>query len=363
MHARTAGRHDGFTLIELMAVVVIVGVLFAILLPAAADQRAAGRRAIDQANLQRLGRTIESYATDNRSRLFSFSITQATANLLAYADLQNLANTDSQVQSAAAQAVDIMRRRSGRGQSFDGTTYVSNWIPHVFYSHLVLLDYLAEALPGPGVVSPADALRGRWQADPLAFERGEIPGPAGHENRWPYGSSYETVPFVSFNDRCDGTTGGVTQATNHRSYYYANTSNMQLAAGRALSEVQFPCDKVAMFDSVSRYAGKSQVFYAYPDAVTCNLFFDGSVRWKRTGFPFNVGGKLLDANDGVDPANPNSTFPLLVTYSPDASWEPVRGGDTSRSAPGFQRWTRGGLKGRDFDCKQWWFPDGPASDY
>ena len=364
MCGRVGTKRVGFTLIELLVVIAIIALLIGILLPALGEARKAGRQTIDQANLQQMGRATHSYAADYLNRLFSFTVTAKTFNLLTYPDLQALANTENPIQSAAAQAVDIIRRRTGRDQDFDGTDYIPNWIPHVLYSHLVLQDYLAQQLPAKSVISPADLPRGQWQKDPKAFEQGLIPGPAGRENRWPYSSSYETVSFVYANDRCDGTIGGVTQGPTHRTYQTVNPANFQRTIGqRFLADVQFPDNKIEMFDSISRYTGKRQFYYLYPDAVTLNLFFDGSVRFKKTGFPYNKGGKRFDANDGVDPASPFSQFPLLINYTPESTWEPIRGGDTTYTAPGFQRWTRGGLKGRDFDSNQWWFPERPAGDY
>jgi prepilin-type N-terminal cleavage/methylation domain-containing protein len=365
MCGRVVNKRVGFTLIELLVVIAIIALLIGILLPALGEARKAGRQTVDQANLQQLGRATHSYASDFLNRLFSFTVTQKTYNLLQYPDLQALANTPNAIQSAAAQAVDIIRRRTGRDQEFNGTDYIPNWIPHVLYSHLVLQDYLAARLPDRNVISPADAPRAAWQADPRGFENGLIPGPAGRENRWPYSSSYETVSFVYANDRCDGTLGGVTQGDSHRTYQQVNAPQLVRQIGqRTLPDVQFPDSKVELFDSVSRYVGKrGQFSYLYPDAVTNNLFFDGSVRWKKTGFPYNRGGKGVDANDGANPATPRSGFPLLINYVPEASWEPVRGADTTYTAPGYQRWTRGGLKGRDFGGNQWWWPDSTAGDY
>jgi len=352
-------------LIELLVVIAIIALLIGILLPALGEARKAGRQTVDQANLQQMGRATHSYAADFLNRLFSFTITKSSYQLLSYPDLQDLANGDNPIQSAAAQAVDIIRRRTGRDNDFDGTDYIPNWIPHVLYSHLVLQDYLAQKLPSKSVISPADQNRAIWQADPKGFEDGApMPAPAARENRWPYSSSYETVSFAYANDRCDGTIGGVTQGQTHRQYQTVNGANLQATIGRrSLADVQFTDKKVEMFDSVSRYVGKKPFYYAYPDAVVLNLFFDGHVAFKKTGNPFNKGGKRFDANDGADPRNPLSAFPLIVTYTPEATWEPIRGGDVTYQAPGYQRWTRGGLKGIDFDGNQWWFPDGTAGDY
>ncbi len=358
-------KRVGFTLIELLVVIAIIALLIGILLPALAEARKTAKQVIDLANQQQLGRSTHSYAADYLNRLSGFSVTKKNFQSLEYPDLQALANTDNPIQAAAAQAVDIIRRRTGRDQSdFDGTDYIPNWIPHVLYSHLVLQDYLAQQLPNKSVVSPADSRRLEWQKDPKGFEQGAIPGPAGRENRWPYSSSYESISFRYQPDRCDNGTGGVTQAGSHRMYQTQNGAVLAQKIGRrSLADVQFPDKKVEIFDSISRYKGKSQFYYAYPDAITLNLFFDGHVAFKKTGNPFNRGGRRVDANDGVNNLTPLSGFPMIVLYQPEASWEPIRNGEAEYSAPGFQRWTRGGLKGIDFDSNQWWFPDGAAGDY
>lgn len=362
---RVHHKRVGFTLIELLVVIAIIALLIGILLPALGEARKSGRQTIDLANLQQMGRATHSYASDFLNRIHSFTVTKKSSSTLAYADLRALADTDNPIQSAAAQAVDIIRRRTGRDQTdFDGTDYIPNWIPHVLYTHLVLQDYLAQQLPNKSVISPADAPRNAWQKDPKGFEQGAIPGPAERENRWPYSSSYETVSFAYQPDRCDNGTGGVIQATSHRSYQTLAPGVLAQKIGRRfLSDVQFTDKKVEMFDSISRYRGRQQFYFAYPDAVTPNLFFDGHVAFKKTGNPFNRGGRRFDANDGVNPSIPLSIFPQIVSYQPEASWEPIRGGETEFLAPGYQRWTRGGLKGIDFDGNQWWFPDGAAGDY
>jgi len=59
----------GFTLVELLAVIAIVGVIATILIAGAARARDASREAVCKSNLRQLGGAFMLYATDNRNRL------------------------------------------------------------------------------------------------------------------------------------------------------------------------------------------------------------------------------------------------------------------------------------------------------
>ncbi len=62
-------QREGFTIIELMFVIAIIGVLAAILLPALARAREQGRRASCMANLSQLGLALRLYAEEHDGRL------------------------------------------------------------------------------------------------------------------------------------------------------------------------------------------------------------------------------------------------------------------------------------------------------
>ncbi|HEY5505080.1 MAG TPA: type II secretion system protein, partial [Sedimentisphaerales bacterium] len=62
----TVFRNDGFTLVELLVVISVIGLLMGILIPAMGKARAAANRTYCMSNLRQIGVAFRAYLDDNR---------------------------------------------------------------------------------------------------------------------------------------------------------------------------------------------------------------------------------------------------------------------------------------------------------
>jgi prepilin-type N-terminal cleavage/methylation domain-containing protein len=322
---------SGFTLIELLVVIAIIALLVSILLPALGQARREARRVICNTNMNQFATAYATYGADFQDRIASFTWKADVA-------YPGFAPVSLPVEAAANQAVDIFRRRAGRTDIGP----ISLWIPHVFYSHLILQDYLQHRLPEKMVVCPEDRQRLLWQKDPLHFfdlPPGERPGAAGENNddkRWPYSSSYEMAPSGWSHDMISGEEKTTDQQGLVHYQYYGGDLPM---GNRRLSDVSFPGKKVALYETVQRHYGPRELFYAYEECRQPILFWDGHVAVHRTS----------EAGQGFRPNQPRSRAATLIRYEPE-NWEPpTLSGRPADNVTGMYRWTRGGLRGVDFN--------------
>ncbi len=339
--AKLRRRSSGFSLIELLVAISIISLLIGILLPALSEAKKAGRLTQCQSNLKQLGIAFASYGADFNQRCPSFSWTR----LEGFSDDGDFtAPFVDDAQAAAQQAVSILR---SRGERTD-IQPIQNWIPHVMYSHLILNEYLQQRLPEPMVICPEDRLRELWQqtirglkptdaaAAFLALPDTQRPteGSPNDAQRWPYSSSYQ---FITAAYSMDMRRGGMLTVQSSLDNHFSYRIDGPLGR-RNQDEIGFPSNKVLLFDSYGRHAGRRVLWHAYPEVTQPLLFADNSVRVEKTG----------EANKGFYPNIPTHDQPLRYMYAP-RSWEyPTRNGAASELVVGYYAWCRGGLRGQDY---------------
>lgn len=327
-----------FTLIELLVVIAIVALLIGILLPSLAASRKIARMDVCMSNMRQMGTGLVNYSVDSRNALAQFSwkpgIHQTQFN-----DLRTSADA---TQAHINQALDIVRRHLKNNQPlFSGRMIARN------FSYLVLADggYFGDKLPERAVACPDDKDAITWQNNlvnnPNNILNGTMdPDPAGSlqfKQFLPFWSTYQAVPSSWTNQT--GTLG-IRQASgamgNH--LLYTTPFGTQFNNVR-MDQVTFPSQKVYIFDLFDRHSRKKTMFHAYPDAKQPLLFFDGSVRFLRTG----------DANKGWNPLTPDSTTAITTyLYYPSPSEPRTLNGQPSETVTGYYRWTRRGIKGVDY---------------
>lgn len=308
----------GLVLIEAMAASAIALLLAVLLTIWATDARRQASLSVTIANLEQFGEVTAHYGADYADRMWTFSWRGGEAYDGWFA-------TDD-MQAAANQAVDIMRRR-GEPQMPQITT----WLPHLLYSQLVLADYLDLELPQRWWVSPEDDLLRRYQDDPSSLP------PGGSNLRVRFQSSYELGPAFYSPDAMQDGVPTIEQSTQHNQFY-VGTSATPLGR-RTLSEIRHPAQKVMMHDRYQRHFGPRQAFFGYREARLPVLMSDGSVLVRLCG----------DANSGFNPNRPTSPGVMRYFYAPAPSEPPTLSGEEADLVFGFFRWTRSGLRGRDFN--------------
>jgi hypothetical protein len=282
-------------------------------------------------NLKQFVWAGSSFTADRADQVWTFSWRAGPESPSEYPDLEA---ADTDLQAAANQAVDIIRRRADPAMP-----RISNWLPQLFYSHLVLADHLNLPLPTPWAVSPGDDNRLAWQQWP----NNPIPLPPPPDDprtrRWVYSSSYELGTAFFHRDQRSATEFTIEQGATHSAYI--NVTPSLPMGDRLITQVVFPSHKAMLWEQHQRFFGSRVAFFAYPEARIPVLTVDGSVLVRAA----------TESNLGFRPNQPTSGLATQFTYSPAAFEPPVPPGSPD-SVSGRYRWTRGGLTGRDFGAPE-----------
>jgi len=340
---------NGFTLIELLVVIAIIALLISILLPSLAGARKTARTNKCLSNMNQFGKAMSTYSGSFKFFMSGFSW---NANRV-YSRYPDLGAQPADLYAHMNQAVDIVRRMMGADAAtyppFPGTT---GRMVDRNYGHLPAIDggFFSEKLPEPVVACPEDKSTLIWQQNYLTPLEGladtgdpDVPSPVGYKKLAPFYSTYQFVPNTWAPERQPFPISQATGAQgNHLLYQHWGASTK--VGTRNLADVQYPSQKVWIFDLYSRHFSKRTFWHAHEQAIQPLLMFDTSVAIRKT----------RESNVGWDPTQPdNVTAFTNYTFYP-WPFEPAQtlSGGATDTVKGYFRWTRNGIKGVDYGGRE-----------
>lgn len=321
---KRSARTSGFALLDAATIVLVVTILAALLAVSRPRERSLGQLGESMNNLREFGVAFEAYGRDNADWVAAFSWKNGTTPST-YPDLQSAFDD---VAAGANQAIDIVRRRGNFTQQQLPKTV--GWLPHLLYSHLVLIDYMAGPAPWNTAISPGDAEQLKLASDPLKWRENGASAP-----RQPFAGSYEFP--LAFSNTSDSGPGAISQSGSSSSFVFTNP----VMGGRRLTQIAYPSNKAVMYERFQWFFGPRVAFCLYDEARVPMLAGDGNVQLRQSGH----------ANPGWQPNDPTSPNPTTMGYSPAPKEPPALQG-VSTTITGKMRWTRRALAGRDFDAAE-----------
>lgn len=324
-----------FTLIETGVTVGTLAVLTGVLLPALGNTRRAAQLAADGNNLRQLHAAGQNYAADFQGAVPTYSWRAGVVN----PGQVGATPGTNDVIAAAAQA-NVILRRNGFGATESGS-----WIPHVTYSHLVLLEHMGESLLSPLSVSPADFATINARA---TIPTGSQP-PLTRQSLLPFRTSYQLPPAFYAADQSSATQR-INQFDTHSQYLAVGAMGNQ-----RFDQVHHPSRKVYLHDTEERFFGRAPSPMWWRWSRINSVLVDGSVRILQAR---NSLQRLL--NSTTNRRNPgaywqaNGTF--LAASIAYTGWRRELGESPVPNSPtgdiitnGIYRWTAGGKQGMDVD--------------
>jgi type IV pilus assembly protein PilA len=127
LHRTPRGEDKGFTLLELLVVMIVVGILAAIAVPVFLSQREKARDTAVKSDVTSVGKEVATYYVDNAAQLYGI-IASGTFKICLDATCSTTANTVTTMKLSSGSTL-ITGAKSGITYATSScTNYAGNWI-------------------------------------------------------------------------------------------------------------------------------------------------------------------------------------------------------------------------------------------